>query len=320
LTSFFALVLKLILLIGISGICSFARAVKSPNDVPVGPLPKTMEDKLINRNIEISDWFDGVAEGLDLFLVGEKVTRTRNQSRITVEHTTYSMEHRSIREHFSIGIYPRLPNLEKYWALKFTNYDENEERRNIKNNYISRSARRDNYGATVAWYRKLGKVRTSFEPRIELRDPIRISHSLNFSSISTFGKYEFNPKLEFYTSASKGVGFFEAFNINYFIKKRWTLTLINEGDYLDFTRTYTVNNGFSLGNNLTNKKTLSYGFIVTSNNRPNYHLDSYVASISYNEIIYKKIFDFTVTPYLEFLRAKSFKGQVGGVLNLRLQF
>jgi hypothetical protein len=297
-----------------------AAEEKKKKEEVVEPLPATMEQKLIKRNIEISEWFDGIAESIDLFLVGKKVTRAPNETRVVIEDTTYSLEHTKIRNHVSIGVFPRFPNLEKYWALKFTSYDEKEDRRDVKNNYVSRNPRVRNYGATVAWYRKFGAVRTSFEPRIELQDPLRISHSLTFDSVANLGTYELHPKLELYASARRGPGVFEAFDIAYFIDKKWTLTLINEGDYLDKTHLYTVNNGFSLANTLTRKSTLSYGLIFTSLNKPNYHLDSYVTSVSYNEMIYKKIFDYTLTPYVQFTRSKGFKGEIGCVLNLRLQF
>lgn len=296
-----------------------AAETKTPVNEQVNP-PTTLKQRLIQRNIEISKWFDGVADGIDLFLVGKRVTKEQNKTRVTVENITNSLESHSLKNNTSLGVYPRFPNLEKYWALKFTTYDEKVDSRNIKNSYINQAPRRKNYGATAAWYRKFGDIRTSFEPRIELEDPLRISHSLAFESVANYENYEFNPKLEFYAHARRGPGFFEALNFHYFLGKRWTLTVINEGDYQDKTHFFSVNNGFSLANVASKKTIVSYAFIVNSINRPNYHLDSYVASVSYNEWVYKRIFDYTITPYLQFLRAESFRGQIGASLNLRLSF
>lgn len=300
--------------------CGGSVALGKP---PVKQAPEaeaTLEQTLIDQNILISEWFDGVAESIDFFLVGEKSTKNQNQTRITVENTSYSRESEDLRNNTSIGVFPRFPNLEKYWALKFTTYDEKEARRGIKENFVNKTTRRKNYGATVAWYRKFGSVRTSFEPRIELQDPLRISHSLTFDSSAKFEEYEIRPKLELYTSARRGPGFFEALDFVFFLNKDWTLTLINQGDYLDQTRTYTANNGFSIGHEISKKSVISYGLIFSSTNRPNYHLASYVASVSFNEILYKKVLDYTITPYLEFSETQSFKGEVGGVLNIRLTF
>lgn len=300
---------------------SYASAKKKKLTPIIKPVPgPNLEQQMIDQNIQISEWFDGVAESVDLYIVGKKVSKDRNESRVTIENTTYSRERKKLTNNTSIGVFPRFPNLEKYWALKFTTYDEKENRRGIKNNYIDRSVRRKNYGATLAWYRRLGRVRTTFEPRIELQDPLRISHSISFDSKADFGTYEMRPKFELYASARRGPGFYEALDFNFFLAKDWTLTLINQGDYLNQTRTFTANNGFSLGHEVSKKSSLSYGLIFNSNNRPNYHLQGYVASVSFNEMVYKKIFDYTISPYLEFLRENSFKGKVGAVLNLRVTF
>lgn len=279
-----------------------------------------LESRLIQRNIQLSQWFDGMAEGLDLFLVGRRITRTRNETKVVLENITFSEERRSLKNNFVLGIFPRLPNLEKYWALKFTSFDEREDRRRVNNNFIRETNRRTNYGATAAWYRRFGKVRTSFEPRIELQDPLRISHSLSFESIAEFRKTAINPKLELYASARRGPGVFQALNFNFALSKKFLLTWINEGDYQDKARLYSVNNGLVLGHFLTKKSTLSYNFIINSINRPVYHLDGYTASISYNELVYTKVFDYTLTPYITWVRANDFKGQVGAILNLRVTF
>lgn len=321
----FLLSLSTVLAISCSGYGqSKGKGTPATEPVPTDSLdkpPQTLEEKMIQRNIEISEWFDGVADGIDLFLVGSRVEKkTKNPTRVLVENITYSEERKSLKNNTSIGIFPRFPNLEKYWSLKFTTYDEKEDRRNVRNNYIAQNPRRKNYGATAAWYRKFGNIRTSFEPRIELQDPLRISHSLSFESIADFGAYEVNPKLELYASARRGPGTFQALNVNIHLTKKLSLTLINEGDYLDKTRLYNVNHGFSFGHILTRKTSMSYSLIANYQNRPHYHLEGYTASISWNEMIYKKIFDYSLTPYVQYLKTNSFKGKVGGILNLRFNF
>jgi hypothetical protein len=316
---FLGRLVKLNLLFSFILSCSYAVAEQS--DMATYGDENNLEQRLIRRNIEISEWFDGVAERIDLFFVGKKVTSDRNQTRVTVENITNSMEHKSLTNHTSIGVFPRFPNLEKYWALKFTTYDEKEARQDLQNNYIRQNAtRRTNYGATVGWFRKFGTLQTAFEPRIELQDPLRISHSLSFYSTANFTTYDVRPKIEFYASARRGPGSYQALDFDFFLSKKWVLRLINEGDYLDKTRTYSTSNGFIFGQSLSRKSIMSYGLIFNANNRPDYHLDGYVASVSYNEMVYKKIFDYTITPYLEFSKAHSFKGEVGAVLNLRVTF
>jgi hypothetical protein len=307
-----------LLLVFSAGLIDSSQAVsKSALPQPEEP---TLEEKLIQRNVRISQWFDGLAEGLDLFFVGKRLTREKNKTRVTLENITFSEESRNLKNNFVLGIYPRFPNLEKYWALKMTSFDEREYRRAASNNFSRQPNRTTNYGATAVWYRRFGSVRTSFEPRIEFQNPVRISHSVSFESVANFDSFVVNPRLELYASSRKGPGVFQALYFNFNLGQKWSLTQINEGDYLDKARLFSVNNGFSFGQLLSQKSTLSYNFFINSLSRPQYHLHGYTVSVSYNELVYKNVFDYTVTPYMEWTRPYKYRGRVGAVVNLRLIF
>lgn len=281
---------------------------------------KTWEQTLIDSNIAFSKWFDGMAEGLDLFIVGRRVTNRVNESSIRIQNMTISQEGRDVVNSFSIGVNPRLPNLEEYWHLKFATYDERAEKRTAQADYLPQAPRARNYGATVGVFKKLGNVRTSFEPRIELKDPLSVSHSLNFESVAHMKNYEINPKLEFWATPTKGVGTFQALNFYYQIDKIWSLTWINQGDYEEKTHLYSVTNGFSLGQILTRKSALSYNVYFGSNNNTVYHLESYNFGVTYSRILYRKILDFQVTPNIDFQRSTSFTKMLGITLAINLNF
>lgn len=281
---------------------------------------KTWEQTFIDSNIAISKWFDGVAEGLDLFLVGRRVTNRVNQSSIRIENMMVSQEGKALKNSVSLGVNPRLPNLEEYWHLKFATYDERADKRNAQINYLGQSPRERNYGATVGVFKKLGNIRTSFEPRIELRDPLDISHSLSFESVAKMKGYEINPKLEFWATPDKGVGTFQALNFHFPIDKTWSVTWINQGDYQEKLHLYSVTNGLSLGQILTAKSALSYNIFFGSNNQPNYHLESYNLAVSYSQVIYKRILDFQITPNVDFQRTLDFKRVLGITLGINLNF
>lgn len=281
---------------------------------------KTWEQTFIDSNIAVSRWFDGVAEGLDLFIVGRRVTNRVNESSLRIENMTVSQEGKDVTNSFSFGINPRLPNLEEYWHLKFATYDEREEKRSGQADYLRRGQRERNYGATVGVFKKLGNVRTSFEPRIELRDPLSVSHSLSFESVANMKTYEINPKLEFWATPDKGVGTFQAMNFYFRLDKIWSVTLINQGDYQEKTHLYTVTNGFSLGEILTPKSALSYNAFFISTNQPSYHLESVNLGVTYSQILYRKILDFQVTPNIDFQRAENFQSRLGITLAINLNF
>ncbi len=278
------------------------------------------EKWFIKSNIAVSEWFDGVAEGLDLFLAGRKLTNRPNESFLKIENSTHSSEGQEVTNSTGLIVSPRLPNLEEFWHLKFSTYDEQEERRNAKSDYLRQTQRRKNYGATVGMFKKLGNVRTAFQPRIELQDPLKVAHSLTFESVADSTTYWINPKIEFYASPEKGVGIFQALNFNFILSKMYTLTLINQGDYEDREHLYTVTNGFSVGQMLTGQTTLAYNVLFTTMNRPSYILESYNISIVCNQLIYKRVLDFQIIPNVDFAYANKFRGVAGLTVVFNLNF
>lgn len=279
----------------------------------------SFEEKFISSNRAISAWFDGVADGIDLFLVGKRLTPTRNETNVKIENATYSQEGTRAINETTLVVNPRFPNLEKYWSLKFTTYDE-QERRGTERVYLRQTPRERNYGASVGLFRKFGAVRTVFQPRIELQDPLKISHSLAFESVADFKTFKFNPKIEFFASANKGVGIFHAFNFNFTLTDIWSLTLINEAEYEDKLHKYSVTNGFSFGQDISETDAMAYSWLFFSNNRDNYHLDAYSLSVTWYHLLYKKILDFKLTPHLDFSTASDYKGSLGTTLQITLNF
>ncbi len=281
---------------------------------------KTFEQTLIEKNVAFSKWFESMAEGLDLFLVDKQLQAEKNESSVRVENSTYSVEGGPLRNETVLAINPRLPNLEKYWNLKFTTYDEQEEGRGSDKSYLRQTPRPRNYGATVGLFSKFGKVRTLFQPRIELQDPLNVSQSLAFESVAEYKTFRINPKLEFFASATKGTGVFQAINFNFVLSPRYSLTLINEGTYEEKLNRLLVTNGISLGHGISATDALTYSFFVFATNRDNYHLDTYSLSASWFHVLVKKILDVQMTPHLDFGTARDFRGQLGVTLQVILTF
>lgn len=292
-----------------------------PSEQEDDPAERSWEQIFIEDNISISRWFDGVAEGLDLFLVGKKVTEKRNESSIRIENSTYSMEGQPVTNTTSLSINPRFPNFEEYWQLKFTTYDERQDSRNVQSNYLRQTPRERNVGASVGLFNKIGAVRTAFQPRIELQNPLKVSHSLSFETVIEVNQYrQINPKLEFYANPVTGVGVFQALNFNFYLSKTLNLTLINQGNYIEKQNRFESTNGFAIGQIVTRRTSLTYSLLFAGNNRPNHHLESYSAAIAWSHLIYRRILDYQLVPHLDFVRERQFKGQAGLTLNINLNF
>jgi hypothetical protein len=256
--------------------------------------------RLILGNITISKWFDSVADGLDRYLVEKQRTARPNETSVNVENISSISTAENFANSTSLSVNLRLPNVEEYWHLKFTTYDDLEEKRSARRGILRNEPREKNYGATLGFFGRLGKVRTAFQPRLEFAGSLKIAHSLTFESVAETPTYQVNPRLEFYATPSKGAGSSQSFNVHFPFNKVYSLTLINQGDYQDRLHLYTTNNGLSLGQALTEKTGLGYGIIFDGSNQTNYHLTNYTVSVTYSELVFLKILDYQLSAYVGF--------------------
>ena len=180
---------------------------------------KSWDLMFIDSNKAIGEWLDSFVEGVDLFLVGKKVTDRPNESKLRIENSFISAEGQTVRNLTSIAFNPRFRNLEEYLHLKFTTYDQQTEGRGVRSRILGTSARERNYGATIGLFKNLGNIRTAFQPRVELQNPLKISHSLTFESVAELPHFKINPKLEFYANPTVGIGTFQAINLNFELSK-----------------------------------------------------------------------------------------------------
>lgn len=280
----------------------------------------TWEESLINDNRAISEWFDGMADGLDLFLAGSRYTKKQNDTRLTVETGFFASEKEPFSDGTSFNLNLRLPNLEEYWHLTFSTYDESQER-SVTQTYLRQNARERDYGARLGFFKRFKNIRTAFQPRLGFAGRFQISHSLSFESVAEQPNgYRINPKLEFYADAGKGPGVFMAFNFNFKLSKSWDWTFINEGDYEDRVHFFRVTHGTSFGQRVADNKVLNYGIYFTLVNDPNYQLNEYQAQISFSHLIYKNMLSYELIPYVKFSNVYDYAGYGGGSVYLRLYF
>lgn len=281
---------------------------------------QSLEQKFIENNKEISSWFDSAADGLDVFLAGKRLTQAKNPSHFKIINTTASTEGDNFENTTNLNVKLRLQNLEQYFQFKFTASEDKNAGRGVDSSYLRRNRENKSYAATFGLFKKFGHIRTSFQPKIELQDPLKVSNSVVFETMAEYTSFQVHPKLELYASAYKGAGLLTELNFNSAINDVFSLTFPNEFEYQDKLHKFLSSNGISLGQILNSRSALSYSLIFDSNNRKSYHLESYDWSVSYSRIIYKNILDMQLTPHLEFQKEKSFKGAVGFIFSLGLQF
>lgn len=287
---------------------------------PVHAQETSFKEQFLETNHAVAEWFDGVADGLDLFLVGRKLTDRANESYLRVENITYFTENSEPLNVSGFNASVRLPNFEEYWQLIFETSDEQTENRRSGSDYLKQTPRERNVGASLGIFRNLGQVRFAVQPRIKLKDPLSLTHTMKIESLIPHGEYTYHPKTEFFADADRGVGTFMAININRLLSPIHSLTLINEAEYLEKKHELRVSNGFSIGQILSPVSTFAYGMLFNSINRPNYNLDNYALSATATYLIYERILEAQVTPYLAFNRFDSFRGRTGFNFQLNLTF
>jgi hypothetical protein len=299
-------------------VCENVLAAKSKIDDEVS---SEFGDALVRTDDVISNWFNSVTQGVDLFLVGKRIAqRSESRSEIVLSNTTYSREGNNFTNLTTLSVNPRFPNLEAYWNLKFSTYDDTAVGKRSQGGYARQTPRDQRYAATVGLFRKLKDVRLAFQPRIELQDPLKVSHFLTAESVIDYTKFQVNPKLQFFADATAGTGTFQALNFNFPIDEVYSFAFLNEGEYEEKNHKYSVINGFSIGHILTKRTALAYGLTFYSNNQPNYHLDAYSFSLTWTEVIYKKLMDYQLGPHLDFVRDEDYRGFVGLVFEFNLRF
>lgn len=296
----------------------------SPATTPPTRTPPPISDwdrYFIEKDLAVARWFDGAADSIDLFLVGKRLTDKPNNTQVNIENSTFSREAESVNNTSSFNINLRLPNLEEYWQLKFTSYDEQQEARQVQNGYLRQTPRERNLGASVGFFRKLGNIRTAFQPRIGLgNNPFKVSHSLSFESIVDYKYFQFDPRIEFYAKPDDGTGVFVRMNFNYVLSPIYSLTLTNEGEYHERLHLFTGTNGLTLGQFINDRNSMSYSVFLSSDNRPGYYLTGYSLVMSYSHLIYKKMLDVQFVPHLDFPADHNFRRIAGITVNFNLYF
>lgn len=300
-------------------------ALSLPKAVAQGPKKaakpeKTMEQKILGTQKAIGKSIDRAAEKIDIILAGKKYTRKANPSSIVVRQLSTWSEGGRTRNAIDFGINLRLPNVERRWQLRFASYDEEAEARDLREQRVRTQPRERDYGASLLFFEKLGNVKTTFQPRLELRDPLEMSYILKFETRAESTKFEFQPKLELFADPQKGTGQFGALNFRWELNPKLDFIWQNTEEYREKGNLFLTQHTFALDQSLAKDRAIGFSLNFASNNRPSYHLEAVTLAETYSQEIYKDQLRFRVTPYWTFPKAERFKGTTGISVNFELIF
>ena len=214
----------------------------------------------------------------------------------------------------------RLPNVEKRWQLRFSSYDEEEESRDLTQRRVRTRPREREYRAGFIFFERLGNIKTTFQPQIQLKDPLEMKYNLRFDSDAKRRTLKLKPRFELFADPNKGTGQYFSIELSFNITEKLDVVFHNSEEYQDYRNLFTVQHGVSIDQSLSDSQAAGLAITSGSINRPSYHLETLTISTSYAKEVMKKVLTYSLSPYLSFSKTRHFKGESGLTLNVEVIF
>jgi hypothetical protein len=179
--------------------------------------------------------------------------------------------------------------------------------------------RKREYGAALFFLKRLGKIKTTFQPRLQLKQPLDMSYVLRFESEAESKPFRLVPKLDLFADAEKGTGEFISLPLITRLAHRLELTFENEEEYHEKGNSFATKHGLTLDYALNDTQGLGWAVILGSENHP-FHLSTIHVSTSFGHEFYRDLFRYVFSPFLVFAKSKGFKGNAGVSLSMHLVF
>lgn len=291
----------------------------------------TIEQDLIEKNKQISRYFDGLATDIDSLLSSRKA-RPRNQSRVSLVGFANSVEGQGVDPSGHIDVDLRLPNLEQDLKLQFSSYDKEDEFEGLGRNRTDGLPQQQKYGTSVAFARTFKNIRTTLRPRLELKNPLVSSFLLRFDHNHNFSRWTLRNTLKLFAHSIDGTGQSISVDFERGLTRSMLFRWFNEQQYLDRDNILYVAQGPMLLMKLNEVMALSYTFSLNSQSRTlldlapakeitqSYHLSGYRSIVSFSHSLYKNVFHYQISPSLSFYKYRNFKGEAGVLLRTEIIF
>lgn len=280
----------------------------------------SFEERSIEFSKFISQKLEQAAEKIDITLAGKKYTRKKNPSTINVTQYVTHLEDTGLTTSTDFGINLRLPNFEKRWQVRFSSYDEDKENRDLSQRRVRTRTRERDFGASFQFFETLGKIKTTFQPRLKLASPPTLSYILRFQSEAKGKNIRLVPRVDFFTDPDKGTGEFFSLDFQWEISKRSDLSLTSSEEYRDHENYFTTQHGISYDYSLTPARAIGGSYSLRSINRPSFGLDSMTVAGAYTQEILREVLKYSISPFLDFDKDYHFKGKAGITLNMEAVF
>ncbi len=268
-----------------------------------------------------SDWLDRQAHNLDMSLSGARYTKKEEDSQAIIANEIYFREGEGVKFRPSIDLRLSLPNFEKKYKLMFSNYNRNKIRRSNYGRREFLDNQRSDYGATLSFAEKIGDFDITFEPRIQIEDPIATFYTLRFESEARQKANKFLTRFEFFADSEKGTGQFASLIYRRTFWGNWGHSVILEEEYQDAQNLFTTLQGYTLHYQINEAILLDNSLIFRSRSEPvNFHLDEISVGPSFTHEILKDELRYSINYFHFFNEAFNFKGRSTGSVILEFIF
>lgn len=279
-----------------------------------------IKEKVLNAADLIEHRIEKTADELDLALAGKRYTKKPNQTRANLRAGITSQEGGRLRHSTDFGFTLRLPNVEEHWQARFSSFDENEESRNLRQRQTPLNPRPLEPGAGLLFFHYMGKIKTSFQPRLKLKDPLQLSYVLRFETEGDVFGWTLSPRFDLFADPTKGTGEFFGLELRRLLAPKWGLSLHNQEEYRDKGNIFSTSHGITIDHPIGQNMAMAVSLVGTSTNRPVYHLQGLSIAPSFSHQVLKNRLNYQVVPFLSFAKESHFKGSAGLTLATELIF
>lgn len=268
-----------------------------------------------------ADWLNRQAQSLDMALSGARYTKETEKSQATLANEIYFREGEGLKFRPSIDLRLSLPNFEKKYKLMFSNYNRDKIRRSSYGRREFLDNQDTDYGAALSFMQKVGDFDITFQPRLQIKDPIETFYTLRFESEAKVKNNQLLTRFEFFADSEKGTGQFVSFIFRREFWENWGLSIVLEEEYQDGQNLLSTLQGYTLHYRIKETMLLDQSFIVRSRNKPNhFSLNDVSLGPGFTHEILKNELRYSINYFHFFNREFDFKGRSAGSIIIELIF
>lgn len=278
-------------------------------------------EKQFEFNQITSDWLDRQAQNLDMALSGARYVNHKEDSQGIFANEFYFKEGEGFKYRPSFDLKLALPNFEKKYKLMFSNYNRDRIRRSIYGRREFLDGRDDDYGATLSFMQEVGDFDITFQPRIQIKDPIETFYTLRFESEAKIKNNKLLTRIEFFADSEKGTGQFASLVFRRTFWDNWGHSIVLEEEYQDGQNLFSTLQGYTIHYQINNAIIVDHSVIFKSKNKPNnFHLDDISLGPSFTHEVLKDELRYSINYFHFFNKEFNFKGRSAATLIVELIF